>query len=133
MDSYVSEEIKRAQRSWIKKDLAEVEEEARQKQLDLIWIATKILGTQEAVAKVLSIAPSALTRYKKSRDMPFGKVAFLEEGAAAKILEKYSSEKGLNEAVSSVCGECSLDEIEKITRVLDLKFRVELDYAPQTE
>ena len=76
MESFVSEEIKRAQNSWIKKDLAQVEEEARQHQLDLIWIATKILGTQEAVANVLGIAPSALTRYKKSRDMPQEKLRF---------------------------------------------------------
>ncbi len=129
MDSFVTEEIRRAQNSWIKKDLAQVEEEARQKQLDLIWIATKILGTQEAVSKVLGIAPSALTRYKKSRDMPSGKAAFLEEGAAAKILAKYSPSKGLEKAVESVCGECSSEEIEKIIRVLDLKFRIELGYG----
>lgn len=126
---FVTEEIKREQNSWIKKDLAQVEEEARQHQLDLIWIATKILGTQEAVANVLGIAPSALTRYKKSRDMPFGKVAFLEEGATARILAKYSRDKGLNDAVSSVCGECSLEEIEKIIRVLDLNFKIEIGYV----
>lgn len=129
MDSFVSDEIKRAQNSWIKKDLAQVEEEARQHQLDLIWIATRILGTQEAVANVLGIAPSALTRYKKSRDMPFGKVAFLEEGATARILANYSPDKGLEDAVASVCAECSPEEIKKIISVLDLKFRIELGYA----
>lgn len=123
--TYIEDQVDHHVRSWSQLSEAEIATKARQYEKDLIFAGAKILGSQEALARVLGLKPGNLSRYKSDRAMPHGKVHFLEYGVLSILHKEYKSCKDWVKAVRKACkAEVSKDEIHYIVESLRLKVRI---------